>query len=326
MVDTYTNYPEGVTSLGSLVTGNGIPATKGNVYFVDYGSGSNGNSGKSMDQAYKTLAFAYTKVTSNNYDVICLIGNSTHILTEMFTIAKNRLTIIGLDGSPGRRYGQGAKISLGITGVATNIGTIKNTGIRNVFQNLNFQNSDTVAEGLYTVVEGGEFAQYNSCNFYKSSHLNVAGAAELACNGDSAEFNNCYIGSTANAIVGAIIRPCVTFTLALAGAGKVSRDVSFRNCFFARLCGNAANNFIYGLDAACIERFLLFENCVFFNPLLGTTPDETIEFAANLTTGSVLVKDCQAINVTGIASTGQGVYVTGSAGSATGSNIAVAAT
>ena len=322
-----TNFPNGVSSFGiPVLGGGGIPATKGNVFFVDYGSGSDSHRGNRPNRAFKTLAYAYSKVTTNNFDVICLIGSASHVLTEMLTIAKDRLTIIGLDGSPGRRYGQAAKITLGVTGVATNLGTIKNTGVRNVFQNLNFQNADTVAQGLYTVVEAGEFAQYNSCNFYKESHLNLAGAAEIACNGDSAEFNNCYIGSTANAIVGAIIRPCVTFTLALGGAGKVARDVSFRNCIFARKCGNAANNFLYGLNAACIERMLLIENCVFYNPKLGTTPDETIEFGSNLTAGSVLVKDCQAINVTGIASTGQGVYVTGSAVSATGSNIAVAAT
>ena len=322
-----TNFPNGISSFGiPVMGGGGIPATKGNVFFVDYGSGSDDNRGNRPNRAFKTLAYAYTQVVSNNFDVICLIGSSTHVLTEMLTVAKNRVTIIGVDGSPGRRYGQAALVSLGITTAATDIACMKNTGVRNIFQNIKFISNNTKDESLYSVVEAGEYAQYNSCEIYKSTDLNVTGAAELVCNGDSAEFNNCYIGSTANAIVGAIIRPCVTLTLALGGTGKVARDVSFRNCIFARKCGNAANNFIYGLNAACVERMLLIENCVFYNPKLGTTPDEVIEFGTNLSVGSVLVKDCQAINVTGIASAGQGVYVTGSAGSATGSNIAVAAT
>jgi hypothetical protein len=323
---TITNFPFGLSSFGHVLTGLGYSSPKGNVYFVDYGSGSDGYDGKTPTSAKKTLAAAYALVTTNNYDTIYLIGSSTHVLTAMLTVAKNRLSIVGLDGSPGRRYGQAAKVSLGITGVATNIATMLNTGVRNVFSNINFQNAETVAEGLYCVAEGGEFAQYNSCNFYKSSKLNVTGAAELACNGDSAEFNNCTIGSTANAIVGAIIRPCVTFSRGLASAADGARDVSFRNCIFARKCGDAANNFLYGAEANCIERMLLIENCVFFNPALGTTPDETIEFAADQTDGYVLVKDCQAINVTGIASTGQGVYVTGGSAAATTSCIAVAAT
>ncbi len=322
-----TNFPNGISSFGiPVMGGGGMPATKGKVYFVDYGNGSNGNSGTRADDAWQTIAWANSKVKTNNFDVVCLIGNATHVLTAMETISKNRVIWIGLDGSPGRRYGQAAKVSMGVTTAATDIGAVKNTGVRNVFQNIKFMSANTKDESLYSFVDGGEFMQMNSCEIYKSTDLDVTGAAELACNGDSSEYNNCYIGSTANAISGAIIRPCVTFTKALAGSGKVARDVVFRNTIFARKCGNAANNFLYGLDANCIERMCLIEDSVFYNALLGTTPDETIEFGSDQTAGSVLVKNSTAINVTGIASTGQGVYVYGPDSSATASCIAIAAT
>jgi len=321
-----TNFPNGVSSFGIPVIGSGgVPATKGNVFFVDYGSGNDNNKGKSPARAFKTLAYAYTQCVTNNFDVICLIGSTTHTLTSMLTVAINRLTIIGLDGSPGRRYGQAAKVTIGTTTDALDIGAIKNTGVRNVFQNIKFSSSNAKTEGLYTVVEAGEYAQYNNCEMYLSSQLTVTGAAELACNGDSAEFNNCFIGSTIALLSTAVIRACVNLSQELGGTGKNAVDVSFRNCIFARKAGHVNNNFVYGAEAKSVKRMLLFEDCTFWNNILGSTMAEAIEFGADLTDGSVLLKNCVALNVTGIASTGQGVYGTAPAASATG-NLAVAQT
>jgi len=307
-----SNFPNGITSFGMPIFGNGIPATKGNVYFVDYGSGNDNYEGTDMDKPLKTLAYAYGKCTTNNYDVIVLMGSSTHTLTSMLTIAKNRVTIIGLDGSPGRYYGQAAKVSLGVTTTATDIGTIKNTGVRNVFHNIKFINENTVAEGLYGVVEGGEYAQYMNCEFYKSTDLDVTGAAELVMNGDSAQLIGCTIGSLANQLSGAIIRPCILITKGLAGTGKVARDVVLKDCYLWRNCGNAANRFVYGANAADVERMMIFDNCKFINnPLALATPAQTIAFAASLTVGSVLCINPASIGAATALSTTTGVFAIG---------------
>ena len=104
-----TNFPNGITSMGMPVLGNGIPATEGSVLFVDYGAGSDGVSKKanSISHAFKTIDKAYDTATTNKNDVICLVGSSTHTLTEMLTVAKNRVHFVGLDGG-NRYYGQGA--------------------------------------------------------------------------------------------------------------------------------------------------------------------------------------------------------------------------
>lgn len=323
-----SNYRYGVSSYGIPLFGSGeIPTTPGKVFFVDYGNGSDGNSGTNIKQPFKTISYAYSQVTSNKYDVIALIGSSTHVLTEMLTVAKNRVIFVGLDGSNGRKYGQGAKVSLGITTAATDIGTIKNTGVRNVFSNIKFINDNTVAEGIYCFVDGGEYTQLNNCEIYKSTDLDVTGAAELVANGDSSEYNNCYIGSTVNAISGAIIRPCVTFSLALAGAGKVARDVTFNNCTFARKAGNVANRFVYGAEATAVERMVQFNNCIFWNTALAAAvPAQNVAFGLAQTDGSVLLRNCSALNAATAMSTTTGVFVDGPVPAADTTGIALQAT
>ena len=61
---------------------------------------------------------------------------TTHPLTSMLTVAKNRVHFVGIDGSGGRLYGQNAKISMGVTIAATDVFAIKDTGVRNSYTNI----------------------------------------------------------------------------------------------------------------------------------------------------------------------------------------------
>ena len=228
----------------------------------------------------------------------------------MLTVSKNRVHFIGLDAG-GRYYGQGAKISLGVTTAATDLGAMKNTGVRNTFTNIKFISNNTKAESLYTVLEAGEYAIYDGCEFYKSTDLDVTGAAELVQNGDSPLFRNCTIGSTANAISGAIIRANVLLTKGLAGTGKVSRDAIFENCYFWKRASNVANRFFYGANATDVERMLHIKNCTFFNTKLAAAlPAQCVELAAEQTQGFVLIDGCTSINNTKLSTT-TGVYIQG---------------
>jgi hypothetical protein len=57
MLPNTTNYPNGVTSFGiPVMGGGGIPATFGNVWFVDPTNGSDGNTGKSTTDAFASIA------------------------------------------------------------------------------------------------------------------------------------------------------------------------------------------------------------------------------------------------------------------------------
>lgn len=310
-----------------LLTPNGIPATKGKVFFVDYGSGNDGNDGQSMDRPLKTIAQAYSLVTTNMDDVIVLMGSSSHVVTEMLTVSKNRVHFVGLDASGGRRYGQNAKVTMGVTTAATDIAVVKNTGVRNTFHNIKFVSNNTVAESLYVFVDGGEYTVLDNCELYKSTDLDVTGAAELVANGDSSHYRNCYIGSTVDAISGAILRPCVLFTLAVAGAGKVARDVTFEKCIFARKFGNTGNRFVYGAEATSVERLCLFEECIFWGAALSSAvPAQNVAFGATLTVGSVLLHNCSSIAAATAMSTTTGVFVDSPVPTAGTSGISVQAT
>lgn len=323
-----TNFPNGVSSFGiPLVGGAGIPTTFGDIFFVDYSNGSDSYSVKSnsIKRPFKTIDKAYGLVTTNKDDVIALAAYGAHTLTEMLTVAKNRVHFVGLDGA-GRMYGQGARISLGVTTAATDIGTILNTGVRNSFRNIKISNANEVAQGIYSFVDGGEYTYMEGCEIYKETDLDVTGAAELVANGDSSFYVNCTIGSLANAIaVAAIIRPNVLVTKGIAATGKVCRDTTFKNCLFWRKAGHVNNRFAYGANGDDVERMLLFDGCTFFSQKLSAAvPAQCVAFGAEQTAGYVLMNNCVSIGNTK-QSTTTGVFVNGAVPTAATSGIAVQA-
>ena len=297
-----TNFQNGVSSYGVPLTGGGVPSTFGDVFFVDYRNGSDDNNGKSTKKAFKTLSKAYAKCTSNHNDLILIDGDSTVTETAMIDWSKNRIHVVGLNGVPSPLgYGNGAKVSLGVTTDATDIATLKVTGVRNTFSNIKFQNSNTVDEGLYCVAEGGEYTRYYNCEFYKSTDLDEAGAAELLMNGDSSQFFNCTFGSGANAVTADGARPCVLLN-SLTITDKVCRDGAFVDCLFWRKAGDTDNSFVHAGDADDVVRMLLFKNCTFINTTLAAqTMTVGISAAAALTQGEIILQNCTAYNVTNFA-------------------------
>lgn len=261
---------------------------------------------------YTSLQAAYDATTSNNNDVILLDADSTHTLTSMLTVAKNRVHFIGMDGG-GRHFGQRTKVSLGVTSAATDIGTIKVTGVGCSFRNIKFMNSNTVAQGIYCFVDGGEYTYLENCEIYKETDLDVTGAAEFVANGDSTKMKDCTIGSTANALSGDIIRPCILVTGEIAGAGKKMRDNMFENVIMWRKCGHANNRFVYGANATDVERMMYFKDCLFFNSLLAAAdPGQAVAFGSTQTEGNVILMGCGGSNVSKISTT-TGVQIVGPA-------------
>jgi hypothetical protein len=278
------NFKNGLASFGVPVVGN-LPATNGRYFFVDYTYGNDTNNGRSMTAAVKTLAQAYSLARDNKYDVIVLMGNASHALTEMLTITKNRITIFGM--GVGRSYGQMARVSMGVTTATTDVFAVKNTGVRNAFINIKFTNANTVTENVAAFGEGGEYTVFENVEIYDSTELDSDTHAEMVLNGDSTQFINCTIGSLADAVSGDKIRPAILLTKGTVAAGKVSRDVLFRSCRFWKQAGGTATAFIKGA-ATDIERVMELEDCKFIANVLGATPAVAID-VANLTTGQILL-------------------------------------
>lgn len=302
----------------------GIPMGLTKIIFVDYGNGSDGVSEKSnsADRPWKTISKAYDALTTNKNEGIALMGSSAHALTSMLTTAKNRIHLFGYDPG-GRMYGQNAKVSLGVTTAATDIGTILNTGVRNSFSNIKVMNTNTVAQGIYSFVEGGEYTVIDHCELYKETDLDQTGASELVMNGDSAQVTNSLIGSLANAQTGTTIRPGMLMTAGLAGAGKVARDVYVGNTVFLKNSGHVNGRHVYGANATDIERIMIMDSCTFVNSVLSAAvPAQCVAFGATLTVGQVLLKDCASINNTKLSTT-TGVLISGAVPTYATSGIAV---
>lgn len=305
-----TNYPNGLSSFGiPVLGGGGIPATYGKVWFVDYDNGSDDNDGLSTTTAMKSIeTLLANKVVTNRHDVVVLSANSSHQLSAMLTITKNRVHFISADGRTGFGMGARARISMGVTTATTDIAAMQNTGVGNTFTGIKFSSSNTLAQSLYGIAEGGEYTIYDRCEMYKSTDLDVTGAAEVLNNGDSTQWLNCTIGSSANEISGANIRPCMLLTATL--SGKKCRDNIMIGCQLLRKCGNVANRFIYGANATDVERMFYIDNTLFFsNPLGSATPAIAVDFGAAQTEGAVVLgPNVTAVDVTVLGATGEGVY------------------
>lgn len=290
-----------------------LPAILGTVYYVDPDNAhaSDGNLGTDPRYPFLTIAAAYSACTSNKDDVIALSAYSAHTVTEMLDITKNRVHFISLGGRE-NCYGMGAstRIVMGVTTAATDIAVMKNTGIRNTFTGIKFDSSNTVAESLYVVAEGGEYAIYQGCEFYKSTDLDETGAAEVLNNGDSPQFINCVIGSTANIVADNCIRANMLLTATL--SGKKCRDTILKDCIFYTKAGGTEHVDIYGANATDVERAFIVRDTLFYNNILAAAdPAHAVGFGAAQTQGNVWLHNCGEDNHTVMSQAGMNIAVTG---------------
>lgn len=294
----------------------------GDNFFVDYRNGSDNNDGKTWATALRKYSTAIEFVADNNNDFIHVDGDSTVVESAMVTLAKNRVHTIGYNGFVGH-MGNGAKVSCALSTGAANIATFKNTGIRNTFTGIRFINENTVEQGLYGIVEAGEFARYFFCEVYKSTDLDETAAAEVLHNGDSAQFYSCSFGSLANIIADDKIRPNILLTATI--SGKKCRDAYFENCLFFSKAGGTEHVAVYGANATDVERMLMIKDSTFINnKLSAATPAHAVGFGAAQTEGTVLLKNCTSVDFTVMAQAAVGIYVDGAVPTFATSGVAVA--
>ena len=321
-----SDFPNGITSYGMPILGNGIPATFGKIWFVDYDNGSDDNDGASMRSAMKTVtAVVANKIVSDRHDLVVLSANATHVLSAMLDLSSvNRTHFVGLDGRMGYGLGARTRLSLTVATGATNIATMKNLGVGNTFDGIKFMNANTVAEGLYAVAEGGEYTVYNRCEFYKSTDLDETAAAEVLNNGDSVQWINCVFGSSANIIADNKIRPNMLVTATL--SGKKCRDNIISNCIFLSKSAGTEHVDIYGANATDIERMFLVKDSLFYSNILGAaTPAHAVGFGAAQTEGAVILKNCTSVDHTVMAQAAMSIYVDGAVPTFATTGVAVAA-
>lgn len=312
LLKTYSKpMADGCKILPSEILG-GI-GTFGNIYYVVPSTEANYNVLKTMysftyddgSEAFcSTVAEAYNKTVSGRDDIIKLATNVSHTLDSMLTVSKNRVHFVG--DNFGRKYGQRAKLSMGVTTATTDVFMVKVTGVGNTFDGIKFSNANTLTQNVAAIGEGGEYTVYRNCEVYDSTRLDSDTHAEMVLNGDSAQFYDCTFGSLADAVSGDKVRPAVLLTKGTVGAGLVSRDVLFDNCRFWKQAGGTTTAFVKGA-ATDVERVMEFHDCQFIANPLGSAPAVAIS-SATLTVGMIILTgDTCAIKCTKIA-TATGVF------------------
>jgi len=304
----------------SLITKRDIPTLcnaelQGYIYYVAPLSSSIRSFWEANIQSsnlFATIEEAYAATVSGRNDVIVL-STDAHVLTGMLTVAKNLVHFIGISAE-GKHFGQRARIDMS-TDAAADVGVIKVTGVGCTFRGIRFRNETaTITYSKNVLLDAGEYSLYENCDFYLAAvtQATTTGLAEIVANGDSTQFKNCTIGSSAQQVATTDLkRPCVLVTGGTITGGQL-RDNYFENCIFWRKAGHTSNAFVYGANAMDVERLLLLKNCSFINSTLATAdPAAAIVFGAAKTEGVVLVQDCATARCSLVVTASMGTYVQG---------------
>lgn len=299
-----TNFPNGISSFGNPIFGGGMSlplmGKSGKAYFVDPARGSDGNRGTSWDKPLDTVSKAYDLATDGAGDVIYLLndGNTSGTSREDATItwAKDNTHLVGLCAPT--MISQRARISPSSSNTSIVTPQLTVSGHGNVFANLSLfegTSENSVASECVRVTGNrnyfynvammnmGDASNGHSGDEANSCHLKISG-------GEENMFERCYIGldtaprSTTNANVELV--------------SAAARNI-FRDCVFPAYADNAGVLFVKVDGSGDIDRFVMFERCLFINGdnSAGTTMTAAMDVHASAG-GHVIVKDCGLIGAT----------------------------
>lgn len=235
---------------------------------------------------YTSLESAYGAVESNNNDVIALDGNSTHLVDDLLTAAKNRVHFIGFDGSLGKRpILQGAKIALSDATVDA-AATLSVTGVRNTFRNLKITNSGTHANSVAAAIgDGDEGTLWEGCSIQKLSDLGEAAVSDFLCRSDSPTFRNVEFGF--DTLTQTAARATFRFTNS---GGTRAKNVRAYDCIFTCASTAATKSHILVTNTSSLNNTNVFKDCIFLNSLVGSAAalNDAVTSVSSLVEGSLL--------------------------------------
>lgn len=272
-----THFPHGILATPNIGAGM---VTQGSIYFVKPSSGSDGNIGTSPDTAFKTLAKALSAATANQNDVIYMFAESnsaascTDYQSTTLDWNKDGVHLIGVNA--GQRMSHRARIALISTyNTASNLMTVSANGC--LFANLE------IFEGVAGTNPTGCLKVTGTRNHFLNCHIagigndanDIAGAYSLALIGNASEnyFESCVIGLDTIAR-GSDVNSEI-YVATLAGA-RAARNI-FKDCIIQGYCASAGNYTFLTAAAGSIDRYMIFQNCIF------TNPGATVSSGANLT-------------------------------------------
>lgn len=309
-----TQFSDLLYQLGGMPVLPGLPFSMNQkIYFVDPANGSDGNDGRTPENALAGLEAAYAKCVANQHDIVFYIaGSSGNNLAAALTWAKNYTHLIGLCAPT--EVAQRARIfqTSTLTG-ASPLLTISASGC--IFKNFYiFQGVDDATSLINVSVTGGR-------NYFENVHFAGGGHATQAVDGgaslklDGAE-ENTFVRCT----IGVDTIDAATGMMGILFDGEAHRNL-FRECTVRIRAGNGGAGFVEVADATGIDRDNTFIDCLFLN---NSGTDLTSGFVIPAGMGAprkILLKDCMILGTAKLDANDRGVLfgnmnaVTGADGS-----------
>ena len=315
-----TNFPNGISSFGIPVLGGAPGPFTGNYFFVDPLNGSDGNTGKAPKKAFATLYQAYKMCLEGNNDVVYLISNgldtstarlstalaqgvNSTATTGVLTWAKDATHLIGIT-APGINGRARIAPPTGTYTMATfgsgNFVVVTASGC--LFQNITaFHGFSTGGASQICWTDSGGRNSYLNCNFLGMGDAASAASTtgrSLLLTGTNGEcvFTCCTVGLDTT--------PRSTGASEMEISGGCPRN-EFNSCMIATNSAAGAD-FWLKVGASGMDRYVLFDNCTFVNPIASAATTLTTGFSMNASPGgAVLLQNCLTYGATAIDTAGK---------------------
>ena len=269
--------------------------TQGDVYHIKPSTGSNSNDGSTPAKAFKTLAYAHSKMTANQND-ICYYhaehntaASTTDYQSATLTWSKNLCHLIGV-GAP-VMVSQRSRIAQLSTATAVSpLVSITANGC--YFSNFQIFHGVADATSLIACTVSGQRNAFDHVHFagIGDATMSASGCASLSLDaGAENVFTNCVIGLD-------------TITRDADGVGLLCDAAATRNffdeCLFLEYISAAGACHVKIADTTAIDRWLWFRRCLFVSESTNKTVDmtEVFNIPAGISQGKIILQSCAAMN------------------------------
>ena len=295
-----TNFPHGISSFGVPIIGAGaLFGRKSKTLFIAPASGSDNNSGKSAEKPLDTLSKAQSLATANFNDVVYFMseGNAAAAASDYqssaLAWAKDGVHLIGVNS--GNHISQRSRIAQLST--ATNVDDLFTVSANNcLVANISVYHGVDDATSKGAVHVSGQRNHFFNCHFGGIGHdtMDTADNYSLKLSGSENLFEQCVIG------LDTIARGTAA-NYEMLFSGGATRNI-FRKCIIVTYAENATHLFLK-IAANGIDRWNLFEDCIFINMPTGTASGTTMTEAFDITGGGspdglILLRNCTLVGAT----------------------------
>lgn len=298
-----TTFKDGLFQFGGMAVGGAFGLSlmgKGaKSFYVDAANGVSGNNQATPKDPINSVGAAYALTTDKQGDVIYLLndGNTTGSSREStipLTWSKDNTHLVGQCAPVG--VSQRARITPVSTAALTANPVITVSGHGNSFWNLQIGHfgADTDSIAARGVDVTGNRNYFYNCHFVGIPNAHTGDEAN-ACDvkisgGQENYFERCYFG--VNTVTRSTTNACVELTSA-------ATRIHFKECFFTLYADNAGALFVKIDGAGDIDREIVFDNCIFYNPVGAGSTTLTAGMDVHASAGgNVLIKDCMLVGAT----------------------------